>query len=65
MINPPRFRNFVESNPDWDKQFVTVVPKGQAAEVSEIVDTVSFLARRGNGCITGQDVSVNGGTAMP
>jgi len=42
-----------------------VVPKGRPAEVAEVVDMVAFLARPENRFITGQDISVNGGTAMP
>lgn len=42
-----------------------VIPKGRGAEIKEVADAVCFLARPESGFITGQDLSVNGGSAMP
>lgn len=65
VINTPRFQDHLKANPEWARQFVAVVPKGRGAEMHEIVDMVAFLARTEAGFITGQDISVNGGSAMP
>ena len=65
VINTPRFQDHLKSNPTWAQQFLAVVPKGRGAELGEIVDMVAFLARHEAGFITGQDISVNGGSAMP
>lgn len=65
VINTERFQSHLRDNPEWAKQFLAVVPKGRGAETSEIVDMVAFFARQEAGFITGQDISVNGGSAMP
>jgi hypothetical protein len=45
--------------------FLAVVPKGRAAAIPEVADMVAFLARREAAFMTGQNLSVNGGSAMP
>lgn len=58
-------RRFKAEDPARVQKFIDVVPKGRPAEISEVVDMVAFLARPENRFITGQDFSVNGGSAMP
>ncbi|MGI4815137.1 MAG: SDR family NAD(P)-dependent oxidoreductase [Janthinobacterium lividum] len=65
VINTERFRGMMQNNPTLSKAFTDVVPKGRGAEISEVADMVSFLARIETAFITGQDFSVNGGSAMP
>lgn len=65
VVNTERFKTAMQSNPELARQFVAVVPKGRGAELAEIADLVCFLARREAAFITGQDLSVNGGSAMP
>ena len=65
VINTAMMRRFQAEDPARIQKFIDVVPKGRPAEVSEVVDMVTFLARPENRFITGQDISVNGGTAMP
>ena len=65
VVNTERFKNAMRGNSELMRDFVRVVPKGRGAELSEIADLVWFLARREAGFITGQDLSVNGGSAMP
>jgi 2,3-dihydroxy-2,3-dihydro-p-cumate dehydrogenase len=65
VINTAMMRSLRDADPERIKKFTDVVPKGRAAEVSEVVDMVHFLAREENRFITGQDISVNGGSAMP
>lgn len=64
-INSGRLRARMETEPELVKAFIDVIPKGRGAEVGEVADMVAFLARRECGFITGQDLSVNGGSAMP
>lgn len=65
VINSGRFRARLQSDPAVASEFLRVVPKGRGAEVDEVADMVSFLARPEAAFITGQDFSVNGGSAMP
>ena len=65
VVNTERFKTAMRGNSELMRDFVRVVPKGRGAELSEIADLVWFLARREAGFITGQDLSVNGGSAMP
>ncbi len=46
-------------------KFERVIPKGRGVAIEEVVDAVCFLARRETGFITGQEISINGGSAMP
>ena len=65
LINTERFRGMKVSDPALARKFEQVVPKGRGVEIAEVVDTVCFLARRETGFITGQDISINGGSATP
>lgn len=65
VVNTERFKTAMQANSEVMREFVRVVPKGRGAELAEIADLVWFLARREAGFITGQDLSVNGGSAMP
>jgi 2,3-dihydroxy-2,3-dihydro-p-cumate dehydrogenase len=65
VVNTPRHREALKNNAELTKAFVRVVPKARGAEISEIADAVLFLAGRECAFITGQDLSVNGGSAMP
>jgi len=65
VVNTPRFRALKQSNPSLAAHFEGVVPKGRAAEMEEIAALVCFLAQEDAGFITGQEVSINGGSAMP
>ncbi len=50
---PPEFRKMVD-----------IVPMGRPAELSEVAVTVAFLARDDASFVTGQVISVNGGSTM-
>lgn len=65
VVQTERFRDGLKTNPDLMRAFVQVVPKGRGAGLSEVADLVVFLARPEAAFITGQDISINGGSAMP
>ena len=43
---------------------VELIPMGRPATVDDVAATVAFLAREDAGFVTGQVVSVNGGSSM-
>lgn len=65
VLNTPPYRHAMATNPERTRKFIAVVPKGRPAEMDEVVDMVAFLAREEARFITGQDFSINGGSAMP
>jgi 2,3-dihydroxy-2,3-dihydro-p-cumate dehydrogenase len=65
VVNTPRHREALKNNAKLAKAFVQVVPKARGVEISEVTDAVLFLASRECAFITGQELSVNGGSAMP
>ena len=65
VVNTERHRARLQDDPALAQAFEQVVPKKRGVEIAEICDTVSFLARRESAFMTGQDISLNGGSAMP
>jgi 2,3-dihydroxy-2,3-dihydro-p-cumate dehydrogenase len=65
VINTERHRARLKDDPKLAEAFVQVEPKGRGVEIDEVCDMVAFLARREAGFMTGQDISLNGGSAMP
>lgn len=65
VVNTARHRAWLKDRPELAREFVRVVPKARGVEMDEICDLVSFLARPENAFMTGQDISLNGGSAMP
>ncbi|RLL44826.1 SDR family oxidoreductase [Oceanobacillus piezotolerans] len=45
-------------------KYIQIIPKGRAAAVEEVADAVWYLATEGASFITGQVISVNGGSNM-
>jgi len=65
VVNTERHRTRLREDPALAEAFVQVVPKGRGVEIDEVCDMVSFLARPEAAFMTGQDISLNGGSAMP
>ena len=65
LINTVRFQGLKQTDPVLAGRFEAVIPKGRGVEIAEVVDAVCFLAKRETGFITGQEISINGGSAMP
>ena len=65
LINTVRFQGLKQTDPVLAGRFEAVIPKGRGVEIAEVVDAVCFLAKRETAFITGQEISINGGSAMP
>jgi 2,3-dihydroxy-2,3-dihydro-p-cumate dehydrogenase len=63
-IVTPQYLEIEKSNPDLIEKVVSVIPMGRAGTEEEVASMVAYLARDEAGFVTGQVVSVNGGTTM-
>jgi 2,3-dihydroxy-2,3-dihydro-p-cumate dehydrogenase len=50
--------------PQAIQRFIDVVPMGRAGEMDEIASMVCYLASKEASFVTGQVISVNGGSTM-
>ena len=63
-INTPNSRAMHVDNQAMNSKYISVIPKGRRVEMNEISAYVSFLAGAEASFITGQQLSVNGGSTM-
>jgi 2,3-dihydroxy-2,3-dihydro-p-cumate dehydrogenase len=63
-VNTPQLGDFERKAPALAQKFLSVIPMGRAAEVAEVASMVSYLARDEASFVTGQVISVNGGSTM-
>ncbi|KAA9027033.1 SDR family NAD(P)-dependent oxidoreductase [Niallia endozanthoxylica] len=55
---------YKQKQPETAKKMIDIIPKGRGAYEEEIADSVLFLASEKTTFITGQVISVNGGSTM-
>ena len=63
-VNTPQMVAITKSNPALAAKFVSIIPMGRPAEMEEVASMVSYLASAEASFVTGQVVSVNGGSTM-
>jgi 2,3-dihydroxy-2,3-dihydro-p-cumate dehydrogenase len=63
-VNTPQMEEVLQKNPALARKFVAVIPLGRPAEMAEVASMVSYLASKEAGFVTGQVISVNGGSTM-
>jgi len=64
IVNTPQVQKATLMSPQALQRFVDVVPMGRAGEMDEVASMVCYLASKEASFITGQVVSVNGGSTM-
>jgi len=64
MVNTPMVKAAAAANNPLIRQFTDIIPKGRPAETEEVASMVAYLASNEARFVTGQVISVNGGSTM-
>jgi 2,3-dihydroxy-2,3-dihydro-p-cumate dehydrogenase len=63
-VNSDQLKKFVQEKPEVAAKFMSVIPMNRAAELEEVGSMVTYLASKDASFVTGQVISVNGGSTM-
>lgn len=63
-VNSDAMQQFLRDKPDVARKFIDVIPMQRVAEQSEVSSMVTYLASQEASFVTGQVISVNGGSTM-
>lgn len=63
-VNGEPMQVFLRDQPEVAAKFLSVIPMGRTAELEEVSSMVTYLASREAAFVTGQVISVNGGSTM-
>ena len=64
MVATPMVTKLMAENSPWIKQFADVIPMGRPGTMEEVASMVAYLASDEASFVTGQVISVNGGSTM-
>lgn len=64
-VSTPQLLEVAKGDPALMAKFTSVIPMGRPAEMKEVASFVSYIASEEAAFITGQVLSINGGTTMP
>lgn len=63
-VATPQLVHFIDTKPELAKRFIDAIPMGRPGEVDEVASMVAYLALPEAAFVTGQVISVNGGSTM-
>lgn len=63
-IEGDAYDKFIEKDPEVAKEYIDLIPKGRPGKMKEIASAVWYLSLGSSSFITGQVISVNGGSTM-